>query len=323
MKNLARILILLTALPCFFLVGCSSYSLIEAAPEQSDPVLVEFTEGQLLGWTEVPASAYFVSDSQVVVTGQPGQVGNVPDTGRPGWATAIGVAGVAMGGGGSGGGPGGAGRIDLEGLEEAVHINLTSQANHVVRQLIATGQYANYFATSPAPSPSELSVFTTVILSYVTDTDIVPFILLKAILSDLSIESKIWEARYFASSGESLPMVGESSWVELGAEGTERVLIPHLKRAIEFMLSDISSPRVRDDGRLYMVQGRFPYMQQRLQTVGYKLDEDNQAIYFAPKIPDSMAFSGIHVLDKSVTIYREAAKGDVGIAGFKILKEED
>ena len=89
------------------------------------------------------------------------------------------------------------------------------------------------------------------------------------------------------------------------------------------MLSDISNPRARDDDRLYTVQGRFPYLKDRMQTVGYKLDEDDQSIYFAPKIDDSMVFSGIHVLGKSATKYRKARKGDAGAAGFRVLKEPD
>lgn len=99
------------------------------------------------------------------------------------------------------------------------------------------------------------------------------------------------------------------------------MLTGDLERAIDFMLSDISGPKARDDQGLYMVQSRFPYFKERIQTVGYKLAEDNQSIYFAPKIDDSMAFSGIHILNKSVTDYRKAAKGDVGLAGFRVVNE--
>lgn len=314
---------LVTAMLCLSLAGCGSYGLINAAPGQSGPVTVEFTDGQLLGWTEVPATAYFVPESQLIIVGQPGQVGNVPDTGRPLWLSAIGAASTIMGGGGTGGGPGGEGKIDLQGSEDAMRINLTSRANHITRQLIATGLYADHFATSEVSSRSVLSVFTTVILNYVNETDAIMFVLLKARLTDISSRAKNWEARYFVTSGKILPVVGDGSWAQLGADGIESALAPDLKRAITFMLSDISSPRVRDENELYMVQGHFPFVKARMQTVGYKLDEDDQSIYFAPKIDDSMVFSGIHILDKSVTSYREAAKGDVGFAGFKILKEAD
>ncbi len=310
-----------TACLCFLASGCSSYGLIEPAPVQPHPVVVEFTEGQLLGWTEVPTTAYFVPDSQLIIVGQPGQVGNVPDTGRPAWASAIAVAGTIMGGGGTGGGLGGAGEIDTEDLEDAVHINLTAQAKQATHELIAAGYYADSFATSESPSLSVLSVFTTVILNYVDDNDAVPFILLKARLTDSNAESKIWEARYFVSSGKPLPVVGDGSWAELGSDGIESALTPDLKRVIQFMLSDISSPRLRDNNELYRVQSRFPYLKERMQTVGYMLDEDEQSIYFAPKIADSMVFSGIHILSKSVTDYRKAVKGDAGVAGFRILKE--
>ena len=322
MRPIARVPFLVTAILCLPLSGCSSYGLINAAPDQMDSVVVEFTEGQLLGWTEVPATAYFVPDSQMIIFGQPGQVGNVPDTGRPIWVSVIGAAGTIMGGGGTSGGPGGGGKIDLQGVDDAMRINLTSHANLVTRRLIATGNYANHFATSEAPSTSVLSVFSTVILNYINDTDAVLFILLKAHLKGSSSRSPHWESRYFISSGKALPVVGDGSWAELGSDGIERALASDLERAIAFMLSDISSPRARDDNDLYTVDSRFPYLRERMQTVGYKLDEDNQSIYFAPKIDDSMSFSGIHILAKSVTSYRKAAKGDVGLAGFRILKKQ-
>lgn len=318
-----RVPFLVTAILCFLQAGCSSYALINAAPDQSRPVVVEFTEGQLLGWTEVPVAAYFVPESQLIIVGQPGQVGNVPDTGRPFWISALGAASAIMGGGGTGGGPGGGGKIDLQGSEDAMRINLTSHANRITRQLIAAGYYGNHFAASDTPSLPVLSVFTTAILNYLNDTDAILFILLKASIEDASSRSGTWETRYFVTSGKALPVVGDGSWAELGSDGIESALAPDLKRAIIFMLSDVSSPKARDDKELYMVRSHFPYLKERVQTVGYKLDEDNQSIYFAPKIDDSMVFSGIHILDKSVTNYRKAAKGDVGLAGFKVLEKAD
>lgn len=321
MRLPARVPLLVIYSFCLLSAGCGSYGLISAAPDPSGPLVVEFTEDQLLGWTEVPAAAYFVPDSQLIVVGQPGQVGNVPDTGRPFWVSVIGGASTIMGGGGTAGGPGAGGRIDLQGFEDAMRVNLTSEADHITRQLIASGRYANHFETSGNRSLSTLSVFTTVILNYLNDTDAILFILLKASVMDSSSRSSIWESRYFVSSGKALPVVGEGSWAELGSDGIEAVLTGDLERAIDFMLSDISGPKARDDQGLYMVQSRFPYFKERIQTVGYKLAEDNQSIYFAPKIDDSMAFSGIHILNKSVTDYRKAAKGDVGLAGFRVVNE--
>lgn len=320
----ARTQFLVASFLCFVLTGCSSYGLISAAPEQSRPVVVEFTEGQLLGWTEVPANAYFVPESQLIIVNQPEQVSNVPDTGRPGWVSATMAAAVLMGGGGTGGMVlGGTGKINLEGMEEAARINLTSLATHMTREIINTNQFADFFVTSKAPSLPVLSVFTTVILTYVNDSDAIPFILLKASLSDSSGKSEVWATRYFVSSGKPLPVTGKGSWAELGSAGIESALAPDLKRSINFMLSDISSPKVRNDNELYMIQSRFPYLKGRIQIVGHILDEDSQSIYFAPKIDDSMAFSGIHILDKSVTKYRKAIKGDGGIAGFRVPKERD
>ena len=322
MNNSSRTLVLAGAIACLLQAGCASHKLIASAPQQSQPVTVEFTEGQLLGWTEVPASAYFVPDSQMIITGQLGQVGNVPDTGRPAWLVALAAASAVMGGGGGGGGPGGAGKIDLHGLEDAVRINLTARATEQTKRLLATERYASYFAASAAPAPSLLSAFTSVILTYVNDSDAVLFVIIKASLTDSSAGRVAWGTRYFASSGTPRPVVGEGSWAEMGSAGIERALAPYLARAIEFMLADVSRPRARDDENLYTVQSRFPYLRQCMRVVGYKLHEDEQSIYFAPRIHDSMAFSGIHVLDKSVTEFRKAADGDVGIAGLKMLECE-
>ncbi|ARU56496.1 hypothetical protein OLMES_2435 [Oleiphilus messinensis] len=82
------------------------------------------------------------------------------------------------------------------------------------------------------------------------------------------------------------------------------------------MLKDAASPLSRDDTELTMMQSYFPYLKQKVESVGYLVSEDVESIVFIPKIGDASLLAGVHIIDKSVTIFRDATEND---SYFKIV----
>ena len=82
------------------------------------------------------------------------------------------------------------------------------------------------------------------------------------------------------------------------------------------MLTDISSHFSRNEDELLMVQGNYPHVRTKLQSVGYKLFEDDESIAYLPLLGDAVVFSGVNLMNKSAITYRAAQPDD---ARFKAV----
>jgi hypothetical protein len=300
-----RTAVLATASILIF-TGCASFNRTKPAPAESQPIVVEFSSEALSGWTDLPIGTYRVPDSQVIISGH-----------QKGGAAGLlfGVIGVAIQHGVNQSG----GKQAVEDIEKALKINLTKDGQAAAHKLLATDAYAAKFKEGAGPG-SVLSISTAVVLTYVNETDVRPYVILKASLGNpKSKDKKGWSTRYIASLQTPRPLVGDNSWTADAAEPLNSAIAANLERAIEVMLRDVSNPYPRNDAKLYAIEGNFPYVKPRLKTVGYLLGEDAESIYFIPKLGDVIVFSGVNVMANSITTHREAVKGDTP---FGIVKDE-
>jgi hypothetical protein len=165
-----------------------------------------------------------------------------------------------------------------------------------------------------------LSISTAVVLTFVNDTDIKPYVVLKTTLRDAKAKDKKgWSTRYIASLQAPRPLAGDGSWTAEGATALNSAIAANLERATRVMLHDVSTPFPRNE-KLYAVEGHFPYVKPRLQTTGYLLGEDADSIFFIPKLGDVIVFSGVNIMSNSVTSHHEAGKGD---KIFAVVKSEE
>ncbi len=305
MRTLSTTLRLLAALTSAALItGCASFEKTKPAPSVGQTIAVDVTAEELSGWTDLPTGTYRVPNSQVIVSGH-----------QKGGAAGVlfGVLGVMV----QGAINSSIGAQSVKDVEDALRIDLTASAGEASRELIASGRFGTTFSATPEGASAVLTVNTALIATYVSDTDVRPYVLLKASLRDANAKDAKWSTRYIASLGDARPLGGEGGWTSDGGQALRSVAQVNLRRAVEVMLADVASPYARDDQRLTAVQGGFPFVKQRLQTVGYQLAEDDASIVFIPKLGDVLVFAGVNVMDKTVTTYHPAGKDD---SPFKVVE---
>ena len=155
-------------------------------------------------------------------------------------------------------------------------------------------------------------------LSFTSQTDVQPYVVLRVKLLGNNGKSKLWTTRYIASHGARKPLAGEGSWT---ADG---VLRPHISGlidlAISTMLKDIATPFPRDAASMTTVRGFFPHVNKQLQVVGYKLSEQDGRTLFLPNLGTTIVFGGVNILDTASVVQRPTMKGD---APLKLVKPKD
>ena len=268
------------------------------APAQQQPISISFSNEELSGWSDLPPGVYRVPDSQTIISGH--QKG--------------GIAGILFGPLGvlaqsaMNSSHGGSATKDVQ---ETLKINLTSDAQAIARTLTASGRFKDKFTSNENAELPRLSVSTAVALTFVDDTNVRPYVVLKASLYAAHATESQWATRYMASNGAPRPLVGPNSWTANEGEELKKAIVGNLESAIDFMLKDVSSPYERDANHLVLIQGSFPYVRKRLQLVGYQLAEDERSLVFVPRLGDVLVFAGVNIMDKSVTIHRPAKEGDL------------
>src|SRR5688500_18449051 len=174
--------------------GCASFNRTKPAPAESQPIVVEFSSEALSGWTDLPIGTYRVPDSQVIISGH-----------QKGGAAGLlfGVVGVAIQHSVNQSG----GKQAVEDIEKALKINLTKDGQAAVHKLLANDAYAAKFKEGAGPGPL-LSISTAVVLTYVNETDVRPYVILKTSLGNpKSKDKKGWSTRYIASLQTPRPLV--------------------------------------------------------------------------------------------------------------------
>lgn len=286
------------------LVGCSTSRTLPA-PHQSQPIAINVTKDELSGWSDLPPGVYRVPDSQVIISGhQSSAILGI----------LFGPLGIAV-----------QSSIDSSRGESATQdasailkMSLTDEATNTISEYLSDKKFDNdYFLGNNSDSSPQLNVRTAVVLTFINDVDVKPYVLLQTDLMESGTKKSVWKSRYISSSAISKPLTGDDSWLSDNGEGLKENLSVNLKKAIGIMLSDISSPFTRNEDELTMVQAYYPYVRKKFQTVGYKLSEDDESIAYIPLVGDAVVFSGVNLMDKSAITFRAAQSDD---ASFKFVE---
>jgi hypothetical protein len=202
------------------------------------------------------------------------------------------------------------GKATVQASEEALRISITPEAQSDLATLLEAEAFSGKFTLAPNPDAPVLIVSSDVVLQFLDNGKLIPFVILKARLSNRQGSVSNWTMRYAASIGDPKPLNGEHSWTSDAGAYYKATVFAALDRALHVMLTDVSSPYTRDDNRKSAADGYYPFMNRRIQVVGYSLAEDDQWIAFSPKIIGTSLLAGVNIMDKSVTKIRPATKDD-------------
>ena len=198
----------------------------------------------------------------------------------------------------------------VQGSEETLRISLTPQAQADLVRMLQTSAFSEKFTLVPNSNAPVLHVSSNIVLQFLENGNVIPFVILKGKLIDAHGAASSWTMRYAASIGGPRPLDGDHGWLSEGGASLKMNVSSALERALLVMLTDISSPFPRDDSRKSAADGYFPFMKKRIQVVGYSIIEDTDWIAFSPKIIGTSLLAGVNIMDKSVTKIRVATKDD-------------
>jgi hypothetical protein len=281
-------------LVCFVFSGCANHYQSLPAPQIEGRLRVTVDGEPLSTMSETPIGAYKVPESDVVVTGH--QRGGA-------FGAMFGLFGAAVAHAANSS----SGAARVQNAEPFLRIKLAERTQAEIARAVADPPLATKFTTESGVGRLEVS--STLLLSYQGDTQVRPFVVLKAKLRDTH-QKALWDSRYFASTGEARPLEGVGGWASNDGEFLQASIDSALRQAVRAMLRDVAQPVVRDDEQTSIVEGHFPYHEQRLQVLGYVLTEEDNYITFAPKLSGGMVISGIHVLRRDTATHRPARSDD-------------
>jgi hypothetical protein len=280
----------------FAISACVSQGAPKTDIGQRQAIVIKYTRDDISGWFDMPMGTYRIPNSQVLVSGR--QKGNAIAIGMhaPG---AMDAAADTSGG-----------KAAVQASEEALRISLTPQAQNDLVTMIETESFSGKFTLAPNPGAPVLIISSDVVLQFLDNGKVIPFVVLKAKLINSHGPVSNWTMRYATSIGDPRPFSGEHSWTSDAGASYKATVFAALDRALHVMLTDVSSPYTRDDSHKSAADGYYPFMTRRIQVVGYSLAENEQWIAFSPKIIGTSLLAGVNIMDKSVTKLRPATKDD-------------
>jgi hypothetical protein len=295
MMMLARVRRLFGVALLMALGGCATYDRMNAPPAPAQPIVLNISGEGASGWNDVTIGTYTVPDSDVVISGyQRGNAGFL-----------FGVIGVLA----QDAIQSSNGAAAVKNVRNALTLHLAPQTVALTQKAIASGAYGQAFSAPGDAGGPKLTVVPYVVLTFVNDTDVMPYVILKTTLSGTGHD---WTTRYIASSGQPTVLEGENSLTADGGKKLKAALDRDLDWAVKAMLDDIANHRPRDPAHMIYVETGVPFIRQRMGLPGFELSEDGETLVYVPKVADAVVFSGVFVLDKAAVAYRPATPDDKG-----------
>lgn len=274
------------------LVGCATYEYAKPAPGPPQHATVEVAGDLFASSLDLPVGAYRIPDSQVIVTGQPkGLTAGI----------LFGPLGVAIAHAAN------ANTVaqSVQGAEAALRVPIGARLEAAVAQALRLPSLQDRFAIAPDKGSARLTLTPALVLCYVSDTHVHPFVVVKARLLGPD-QRALWETRYLGSTGPSRPLTGSGSWVEADAAALGDSVQATADQIVEFLLDDLATPFPRDAAQRVAVEGPFPYLHSRMKFVGVKLTENARYVAVIPRLGDAGLLAGVHVVDKQIATIRPA-----------------
>lgn len=284
------------------LAGCATFHNAEPFPKEQKQVSVDIDKELPSTWSEMPTGVHAVPNTRLFVSGhQAGQ----------GASILFGPLGVLVGS-----------AINAErgksllGDDKAVagH-DLLSATEQLVKDGIAADSTGKLKYGAASPGTPQLKLMPFGVLSFVNDTDVRPYVVVRTTLKDAS-GAQVWSSRYISASAEARPFTGDNGWFKDEGRPLKQALKQSLKRSIDVMLRDIEGKTQRDTTRWTYVGGQYAFVKQPLKVKGNMVVEEPDYIAFTPRLGDVIVFTGVNIFDRKIVSITEATEQDPNMAEY-------
>jgi hypothetical protein len=250
-------------------------------PTQVPPTTIVYSNEGMSRMSDLPMGVHRIPDSNVIISGH-----------QKGGALGLLFGPVGMAVQSSANASGGTARVST--MEDALRFDAAAKATELTGAILADDKYRQRFALSAAGG-STLNVVPYVVITFVNETEVRPYVVLKTKLYTATDQSPK-ALKYFCCEGKPLPLTGANGLAENGGAALKDLLTAELDTAIRVMLQDRTQPYPRDKQSRITVKGSLPFVGKPLKMKGYDLGRYNDyaLIDFGTGI---MVFGGVNIAE--------------------------
>lgn len=181
-------------------------------------------------------------------------------------------------------------------IQEALRFDVAGRTSELAASILTEAPFQGTITLATAESPSAVLVVPYVVLTYVNDTDVRPYIVLKTKLDPGADSKKPKTIKYFCCEGPAMPLTGAGSLTENNGEKLKALLNTELDTALRLMLTDRRQPFARNDDLKLDVNGSLPFVGKSFKWRGWDLGsfKDYRVIEFRGGI---LVFGGVHAVE--------------------------
>ncbi len=271
--------------------GCA-HALSQPMPDLKGRLAITVLNEQPLTMSEMPLGVHRIADTSVYVSGHQGAAGV---------GVLFGIIGVAV----AHAAAQSTGEKKTQDVQAQLRLNMPKVTEQVLAEELARRPDAGRFAPAGSSGDGSLELVPYLVVNFIGDDQVRPWVVLKTILKDARGEEK-WKTKYVAGVGEVRPLGGESGWASDNGEPLRNAVDRNLRLAIDVLLRDALGTLPRSTGRVAKVKAQWVWVKQPLERTSAVLEETEDTLVVVPDVADAFVFAGVNILDKkSVTVTTE------------------
>jgi hypothetical protein len=284
-ENMLRTLLLAAAAAGFSVqpLAAQTTSAADAMAPAAPPISIFITDKGPNGMSDLPMGVKRIPDSHIVVSGH--------QKGGP-LGLMFGVVGMAI----QSSADTSTAAKRTNDIQDALRFDVTGRASELASSILAEEPFRGAYMLATEESPSTVSVVPYIVLTFVNETDVRPYIVLKTKLDPEAGSKKPRTIKYFCCEGTAMPLIGEGSLTENAGEKLKALLNAELETALRIMLLDRRQPFARNDDAKLDVNGSLPFVGKPSKWRAWDLGnyEDYKLIEFRGGI---LVFGGVHAVE--------------------------
>lgn len=260
--------------------GCS-HALTQPMPELKGALGLKISPETASGWTDMPIGVHRIPETSVYVSGHQGAAGIGVLFGPIGLAAAH-AAAQSTG-------------EKKAGDPAVLRIDIAAEADRVLKEELERRRDVARFAAAGSQADATLEIVPFVVLTFVGEERVRPWVVLKALLKDAGGEK--WKTRYITSFGDPRPLAGDNGWTIDGGQPLKSAIDRSLRTGVDVLLRDAAGELPRGKGRVVKLRGNWVWVKQPMEVSGEILEQTPERLIVKPDVADAIVFAGISIVE--------------------------